>query len=114
MTEDVGVVAPSVFQCVGQNAGPLVVEQARRQLSLFVIGRGQVRDGGSTPGGIEGDGAEGVAHNVSQERCPLRLVSVVPTEESCPGNSRKRTPQAVSANEMSRKQRVDEGNSLAN
>jgi hypothetical protein len=58
MAEDVGVVATGVFQGIGEDGHPLVVEQARREVAVVVNGLGKVFDGGSSPGGVEGSGAE--------------------------------------------------------
>ena len=65
--EDVGVVAASVFESVGEDGEPLWVERAGGQEPLLVGGGREGRDGGRSPSRVEGDGAEGVADNVAEQ-----------------------------------------------
>src|SRR4051794_13148993 len=59
VVQDAGVVAARVLQGVGQD-GQVV------EATVLVDGIGEGRDGGRPPGGIEGDGAEGVADDVPE------------------------------------------------
>ena len=69
VVQDVGVGAARVLQGVGQDAQPPLVQFAAGQVA-FVVGRlGEVGDGAAVPaepGGIDGDGAEGIAEDASE------------------------------------------------
>jgi hypothetical protein len=67
--QDGGVLAPGLFQGIGQDRHVL-------ETPLLVQGPGQLHDGRRPPGGVEGDGPEGVAENVSPEEALGGLLSL--------------------------------------
>ena len=65
--ENVSVGASALFQGVGQDGESLNFERPGRQ-NATVVGRlCQGQHGGNTPGGVEGEGTEGVAEEVAHE-----------------------------------------------
>src|SRR4051812_43248989 len=69
VVEDVFVVATGVLKCIGEDRHPV-----KGTLLVDVFGKSD--DGGSQPRRVDGDGAEGVAEDVSQQRT-LRLLLTV-------------------------------------
>jgi hypothetical protein len=67
MAEDVGIAAPGLFQGIGQDRQPLVIEKAGGHQTIIVNGLGQAGDGRSSPRWVEGDGAEGVAEDTPEQ-----------------------------------------------
>jgi hypothetical protein len=70
MTENVRVRAARLFQSIGEDREPTVVQCTSRQVSLLVGGLGEADDGAVAPGeddGRDGDGAEGVAEDATEE-----------------------------------------------
>jgi hypothetical protein len=61
VVQDVGVIASGVLKCVGKNRH--LVEHT---LSVDVLGK--LHDGGREPRGFNGDGTEGIANNISDNR----------------------------------------------
>jgi hypothetical protein len=60
VVQDVRVVATGILKSIGQN-------RHRREIARIVHLLGEGEDGGGEPGGIEADGAEGVAEDVTQQ-----------------------------------------------
>ncbi len=65
MREDLLVGAAGFFEGVGENCKAVGVQGAGGQGAIVVGGRRQCRHGGGLPGGVEGDGAEGVAEDAA-------------------------------------------------
>jgi hypothetical protein len=69
MAEDVRVGTAGVFEGVGQDAEPLVVEVAGWKVTVVVDGLGELGDGAAVPGepyGGEGYAVEKVAEEVAE------------------------------------------------
>src|SRR4051794_12539485 len=76
MPEDACVLAPYVFQGVGQNRKPRSIERPRRQKAVVVGGLGKSKDGSRLPGGFDGDGVEELTEKASEEcaeRAPMNF-----------------------------------------
>jgi hypothetical protein len=67
MFEYLGISAASFFKGISENGQACGIQFARRQGTLFVGGAGKGSDGWSAPGGVDSNGAEGVAKNVTKE-----------------------------------------------
>jgi hypothetical protein len=65
--EDVDVVATGVFQGIGKDGKARGVELTRRQGAFFVGGGGEADHGRGEEGRRKGDGAEEVAHDITEE-----------------------------------------------
>lgn len=71
--QDVAIGAAGVFEGVGEDSKATQIEMATRQFPFIVDRLGQLGDGGvvpGEPGGVDGDGAEGVAEDVGLARLP--------------------------------------------
>src|SRR5262245_45063945 len=66
MVQDVGVVATSILQGVCKYSETVVFERPRRKGAIVVGGLGQRQHGWGAPRGVDGDGAEGVAKDVTK------------------------------------------------
>jgi hypothetical protein len=66
--EDVGVVAARFFQGIGEDGKAGVVQQPGGEKPVVVGGSCELKHGGRQPGRGEGDGAEGVSDDVTEER----------------------------------------------
>src|SRR5262249_23674667 len=67
MGQDVGVVAAGLFQCVSKDSKPGGFKRPGGQDGDVVGGLGKSDDGRRLPSGVQGDGAEGVAEDSSQQ-----------------------------------------------
>jgi hypothetical protein len=67
MPEDVGILAPGFLQSVGENGQAGIVQLSRGKKPIIVGGLCEVQHGGRHPGGSNGDGAEGVAEDVTEQ-----------------------------------------------
>src|SRR5687767_14628606 len=65
--QDLGVLTACVFEGVSQHGKTSRIEFPARQNPLVGRGLGELADRGREPRGVEGDGAEGVASNLSQD-----------------------------------------------
>jgi hypothetical protein len=65
MVKDGGILAPGLFEGIGQDGHVL-------ETPLLVQGPGQLHDGRRSPSRVDGDGAEGVAEEIT-EQVALRL-----------------------------------------
>jgi len=59
VVENFGILAPGILESVGEDRHPV-------EGTLDVDAFGEGKDCGGEPGGVEGDGAEGVAKDVAE------------------------------------------------
>ena len=72
MAEDGGIGTAGLLQGIGKDRQTDRVKHAFRQLAFLIGGLGQGDDVRGQPGGVDGDGAERVADDVSRDgpQCP--------------------------------------------
>ena len=67
MPEDVGVVAPGFFQGIGKDGEAVGIEFARWKGALIVGELSEGEYGRDEPVGVDGDGAEGISDDLTEE-----------------------------------------------
>jgi hypothetical protein len=70
------LIIPRVLECVSKNGHAV-------EGTLFVDAGGEGEDGGSTSGGVERDGAEGVSEDVMNEQKLLSLLNAAVGDVGC-------------------------------